>query len=225
MADNDFDAVNRLAMEQVNKLTEGGGGAVISTSAPYKSQRSSFWDDDTSKLHTRYSPSEPAGIPVYGGSTYRGSSYLGQSFLGGKYGMDGVTETDRFYRKTLNAVYRTDTPPVIVAVPPKTVVPCNDWRKNEETVIREDGEDGEEGQQVFIEQERTFLGTSLSERIQQSKDRIRGNKGMALVTPSIPISHNTRNQLTAIFLSGVTRMASTAVISWAKERQVPYELL
>jgi hypothetical protein len=202
MGDRDFEAINRLAMEQISKLEKGETSELVPQVGTTAS-RGSVWRNDYSRSSWRPSSyQEEARVPLFGSSTPRSFLTSRDSSSGGHY------NPDAFYRRTLNAVYRQES---------------TDKEEEKEmvvTTITRDPGSLRIGGLLFDEEETTKEYVVKTEDGEQVKYEV---KPRQMVIPRI--SADAKNQMMAIILSGFTRMASTMVVNWAKERKVPYELL
>jgi hypothetical protein len=126
------------------------------------------------------------------------SSYTPRTYYSSltNYSSGSGSSMDAFYRKMLNAVYKQE----------KT-----EPQANNEAI----------GGQIMA-------GTYGSLSLCNDDNVVMVSKGEAGKQQSAPrpqISPDARNQVTAILLSGIAKVATTMVLNWARDKRVPYELL
>jgi hypothetical protein len=221
--EQDFEAVNRMALEQINKLekADNKGETIVSPPPPYSfnsggNRVNDYWGRDYARPSWRPNSqgetTSSTRVPLFGGTVSQRSYYTSRD-VGGSY-----NNPDAFYRKTLNAVYRHETP------------------KKENTESKGSNVKEQEMMVSTINVSTRSLGGSLfSDFYSQEEQGVLGNQESqegqvyyAVKPPAIrvpKISQDTKNQMAAIVLSGFSRVASTMILNWAKEKRVPYELL
>lgn len=208
MGERDFEDVNRMAMDQISKLEQTD--TKVPTVPSFSSSRGDFWKSDYARPSWRpSSQGETSRVPLLG-STPR--SYYTSRELAGGYG-----NPDGYYRKTLNAIYRQE----------KTENEEVD-KTNEETEmvvldINPNVYSLRLGGTLFDDVEITGQRVERKEQQQQTAGPMYTVRAKPMKMPKI--SQDTKNQMLAIVLSGFSRVASTMILNWAKERRVPYELL
>lgn len=213
--DRDHEAVNKLAMEQISKLEKGDNLPASSAS----SFRGDFWNDDPVRdvRPSSFRERSSSGVPSLH-SSYR-SYYTSKS--------ESVTTPEAFYRKTLNAVYRKE----------KT----EEEEKAEIEEIKQQNKEKKVTEITYQTESSLVLGnpsffTSFSKGTEQvtqkepdsivSYEPAFSYKDAERTPIKMPrISRDTKNQLSAIILSGIARMFTTMVVNYARDRKVPYDLL
>ncbi len=208
----ELEAINNAAIESIERLENRGGG----------SRAPSFWDSDPAK---KYRPSsQNVSVPLFESSRKYNDPvprrYYRPSLSSYETSSSGYNQmSDSFYRKMLVSIYK-NTPknkenierPVMIQMPtlemPQTMS-LSLGIFNSPIIANEP-----------IEQQRAQQTTTSA--ITQVID----TKYEQLVQPKLPaVSDRTKYQLTAIIMSGALRILTTMVLNWARDREVPYELL
>ncbi len=206
----ELEAINAAAIESIERL-EGKGN----------SHTTSFWDSDPAK---RYRPSQQnVSVPLFESSRKYDDPvprrYYRPSLS--SYETSGYNQmSDSFYRKMLVSVYK-NTP------------------KNKENNERPEVDSMTE--QVVVEIPQTmslafgvFSGNppppsaSIFEQAGETVQFSNSSQQQHYPAPTrkLPaVSDHTKYQLTAIVMSGALRILTTMVLNWARDREVPYELL
>lgn len=206
----ELEAINAAAIESIERL-EGKG----STHTP------SFWDSDPAK---RYRPSQQnVSVPLFESSRKYDDPvprrYYRPSLS--SYETSGYNQmSDALYRKMLVSIYKNAP-------------------KNKENNERPEVDKMTERVVVEVPQTMSLsFGVFSSDRRQQSPPssvleqpgetaKLEQLDDLQLApNRKLPaVSDHTKYQLTAIVMSGALRILTTMVLNWARDREVPYELL
>lgn len=211
---DELNALNEMAMRSIDEF----GGSSSYASPPQKT-KGDFWkqEDPAKRFRPSQQTSSAVSVPLYNsGNPY--SSGIQRTFY--RPTGEALNASDHFYRKILHAVYKS---PTVID------------EGNEKIQIRE------ENRVIFNNLNEVVLVKPLFnlQAVAQQDDPSckqpspQKTKSMTRFVsersrrsgPIVSVSPHTRNQLTAIVLSGVAKIITTAVLSWAKERSVPYDFL
>lgn len=198
----ELEALNTAAIETMTKLEATDR------------RQGSFWDADNAKS---FRPSQQnVSVPLFE-SSRKYDDVVPRKYYRSSF---GATEShgynqmsDNFYRKMLVSVYKNQQP-----------------HQEEQTI-------GKKRVARIISPE-SMATMSLSFSINPTKPEYfymdvtesaqtnEGEYGVAVPNAKQPaVSDHTKHQLTAIVMSGFLRILTTMVLNWARDRQVPYELL
>lgn len=200
MLDQDFEAVNRLAIEQISRL-EGNEGDVKS------GYRGNFWSEDPVKSLRPSSapPGTRASVPLF-----RSGAAL--SYYSSKRDTSTFSTPDAFYRKILNAVYRQERT-------------TNQTKQEDVNNIIDEPVTCILGGSLFGTFDTTTVPL-MSDVDSLPKTSLFGSGEVLEVKSKMPhLSEDLKHQLLAIALGGAARVFTTMVVNYARDRRIPYELM
>lgn len=210
----ELEAINNAAIESIERLESSGS-----------SRPQSFWDSDPAK---KFRPSQQnISVPLFESSRKYDDPVPRRFYRPSmsSYETSGYNQmSDSFYRKMLVSVYKNTPRDKSDKTERPEVAYMNDVINVETPGIMSFSlnlmMDPEPVEISYYEdqQETTVLpGKAIAH--QPVSVSMGGHRKIPAV------SDHTRNQLAAIVMSGALRILTTMVLNWARDREVPYELL